>query len=61
MQHGVQNAAVVVLLLTPGIFHAERHFVWKTEIKYALEEFVQSIYRKLHIHKPDNDAVFAKM
>ena len=37
MQHGVQNAAVVVLLLTPGIFHAERHFVWKTEIKYALE------------------------
>jgi WD40 repeat protein len=38
MQLGVQNAAVVVLLLTPGIFHIERHFVWKTEIKYALEE-----------------------
>jgi len=38
MQRGVQNAAVVILLLTPGIFHTERHFVWKTEIKYALEE-----------------------
>jgi len=38
MQRGVQNAAVVILLLTPGIFHTERHFVWETEIKYALEE-----------------------
>ena len=28
MQLGVQNAAVVVLLLTPGIFHAERIFVF---------------------------------
>jgi hypothetical protein len=37
MQRGVQNAAVVMLLLTPGIFHVDRHFVWNTEIKYALE------------------------
>ena len=42
MQLGVRNAAVVILLLTPGIFHAERHFVWKTEIKYALEECLHS-------------------
>ena len=38
MQLGIQNAAVVILLLTPGVFHSERHFVWNTEIKYALEE-----------------------
>lgn len=38
MQIGVRNAAVVVLLLSPGIFHKERKFVYNTEIKYALEE-----------------------
>ena len=38
MQLGIQNAAVVILLLTPGVFHSERHFVWNTEIKHALEE-----------------------
>jgi hypothetical protein len=38
MQQGVQKAAVIILLLSPGVFHVERHFVWETELKYALEE-----------------------
>ena len=37
MQRGIKKAAVVILLLTPGVFHSNRHFVWKTEIKHALE------------------------
>ena len=37
MQQGVQHAAVIVLLLSPGVFHVRRHFVWNIELKYALE------------------------
>ena len=37
MQKGVAQSAVVLLLLSEGIFHAHRQFVWDHEVKYGIE------------------------
>ena len=37
MQAGVRSSAMVLLILTPGIFRRERRWVTHTEVKYAID------------------------
>eukprot|EP00946_MAST-07B_sp_MAST-7B-sp1_P002282 g2282.t1 len=36
MQEGIRKSAVVIILLSKGVFHENRHYVWDKEINYAI-------------------------
>ena len=37
MQRGINDSEMIVVLLTPGVFHRDRIHVTHTEIKYAVD------------------------
>ena len=37
MQAGIRQSAMLLLILTPGIFKQERQWVTHTEVKYAID------------------------
>ena len=39
MQKGVRDSDMLLVIMTPGIFHADRVHVWQTEVQHAIEVY----------------------
>ena len=42
MADGIARSAAVLLLLSPGIFHYKRNFVWQSELKPAIDRYTDT-------------------